>query len=307
MVARREAAVAQIGAAQRALAKGEARSTTLEREALARWLAGDLPGLIHFMAQCGFRKAEVALASGDEFGPMHLSMANVVWRIAAASPDGPDGKHTFIACPTKEQLALLAEGDYAAVRPPPSKVDQLGLHWAADPIYLPYHATATINAARALAELEAMRGVAPEARRSSPLFTDGSGKPFTHGSLDALLHGLLLLCGMSDEEAQKYSWHSFRSFLACSLLAAGKDAATIQCLLRWKTAEALALYARINLGAYGGGGTSSTRCAPTSRGYARHGRTASPYTTLTRASLPPTPRGVRAARRCRSRAHKPRR
>ena len=213
-----------------------------------------LAGLIHFMAQCGFRKAEVALAPGDEFGPMHLSMANVVWRIAAASPDGPDGKHTFIVCPTKEQLALLAEGDYAAVRPPPSKADQLGLHWAADPIYLPYHATAAINAARALAELEVMRGVASEARRSSPLFTDGSGKPFTHGSLDALLQGLLMLCGMSAEEARRYSWHSFRSFLACSLLAAGKDAATIQCLLRWKTAEALALYARINLGAYGVGG-----------------------------------------------------
>ena len=43
VVARREAAVAQIGAAQRALAKGEARSTALEREAMARWLAGDLP------------------------------------------------------------------------------------------------------------------------------------------------------------------------------------------------------------------------------------------------------------------------
>ena len=211
-----------------------------------------LAGLIHFMAQCGFRKAEVALAPGDEFGPMHLSMANVVWRIAAASPDGPDGKHTFIVCPTKEQLALLAEGDYAAVRPPPSKADQLGLHWAADPIYLPYHATAAINAARALAELEVMRGVASEARRSSPLFTDGSGKPFTHGSLDALLQGLLMLCGMSAEEARRYSWHSFRSFLACALLAAGKDAATIQCLLRWKTAEALSLYARINPGAYGG-------------------------------------------------------
>ena len=36
VVARREAAVAQIGAAQRALAKGEARSTALEREAMAR-------------------------------------------------------------------------------------------------------------------------------------------------------------------------------------------------------------------------------------------------------------------------------
>ena len=38
VIARREAAVAQIGAAQRALAKGEGRSTALEREALARWL-----------------------------------------------------------------------------------------------------------------------------------------------------------------------------------------------------------------------------------------------------------------------------
>ena len=210
-----------------------------------------LATLIHFMAQCGFRKAEVALAAGDEFGLMHLSLASVVWRIAAASPDGPDGKHTFIACPTPEQFALLAPGDYAAVRPPPSKADQLGIHWAADPIYLPYDAHEPINAARELAALEQLRGVAADARRHSPLFTDGTGKAFTHGALDALLHGLLRLW-MSAEEAARYSWHSFRSFLACALLAAGKDAATIQCLLRWKTAEALSLYARINPSTYGG-------------------------------------------------------
>ena len=210
-----------------------------------------LATLIHFMAQCGFRKAEVALAAGDEVGLMHLWLASVVWRIAAASPDGPDGKHTFVACPTPEQFALLAPGDYAAVRPPPSKADQLGIHWAADPIYLPYDAHEPINAARELAALEQLRGVAADARRHSPLFTDGTGKAFSHGALDALLHGLLRLW-MSAEEAARYSWHSFRSFLACALLAAGKDAATIQCLLRWKTAEALSLYARINPGTYGG-------------------------------------------------------
>ena len=47
-----------------------------------------------------------------------------------------------------------------------------------------------------------------------------------------------------------YSWHSFRVYLACALLACKACPATIQALLRWRSAEALAIYARIDVKDY---------------------------------------------------------
>ena len=40
--------------------------------------------------------------------------------------------------------------------------------------------------------------------------------------------------------------HSWRVYLACALLAAGASAGTIQGMLRWRSDEALKIYARIN-------------------------------------------------------------
>ena len=40
--------------------------------------------------------------------------------------------------------------------------------------------------------------------------------------------------------------HSFRIYLACALLEAGASSGTIQCMLRWRSDDALRIYARIN-------------------------------------------------------------
>ena len=40
--------------------------------------------------------------------------------------------------------------------------------------------------------------------------------------------------------------HSFRIYLACALLEAGASNGTIQSMLRWRSDEALKIYARIN-------------------------------------------------------------
>ena len=48
----------------------------------------------------------------------------------------------------------------------------------------------------------------------------------------------------------KYSMHSWRAYLACALLDAGASNATIQALLRWKSDEALKIYARMNKHTY---------------------------------------------------------
>ena len=48
------------------------------------------------------------------------------------------------------------------------------------------------------------------------------------------------------ERAKVVSMHSWRIHLACALLAAGASTATIQCMLRWRSEDALRIYARIN-------------------------------------------------------------
>ena len=65
--------------------------------------------LFHVLSQTGFRKAEVALGD-EEWGNMHISFANLTWRIGGA--DTPN--------PTAAQLFNLKKGDFAIIRPPPS-------------------------------------------------------------------------------------------------------------------------------------------------------------------------------------------
>ena len=107
--------------------------------------------------------------------------------------------------------------------------------------------------------LELRRQVPAARRRHTPLFCDGRGLPFHHGPLDAILHGLLLAIGLAAEEAYKYSWHSFRVYLATALLAIGTDIPKIQALLRWKTAEACHIYARMKTKEYTGLLSSAVR------------------------------------------------
>ena len=47
-------------------------------------------------------------------------------------------------------------------------------------------------------------------------------------------------------EAAAYSLHSFRVYLASALYAAGCPNDRIQAILRWKSEEALLIYARLN-------------------------------------------------------------
>ena len=166
-----------------------------------------------------------------------------------------------MACPSRSDdigttgTSLTTE---AILRPPPSKADSLGIFWGNDPVYLPWEATEPICAARWLALLERRRRIPPERRRAVPLLCDGQGLPFRHGPLDAVLRAMLLAVGVPYSEASKYSWHSFRVYLATALLAR-KDASgrstpieTIQCMLRWKTADALKIYARMDAAEYAG-------------------------------------------------------
>ena len=191
--------------------------------------------LVATMAQTGFRKADVSLDLKARFGLDSLTAANLVWSIAGV----------LYQALTIAQLLSLKVGDYAMLRAPPSKADQFGLHWGACTIYLAYHPTEPINAARELAKYELARALPARARRHSPLFVNFEGGPWRHHQLDALFHDVMQI-QMSKEDVKKYSMHSFRVYLACALKAAGASNAIMQALLRWRSSSAMKIYARLN-------------------------------------------------------------
>ena len=63
---------------------------------------------------------------------------------------------------------------------------------------------------------------------------------------------MLIATGVSSEDCFKYSWHSFRVYLATALLAIDTPIPEIQALLRWKTPEACHIYARMSVAKYTG-------------------------------------------------------
>ena len=81
----------------------------------------------------------------------------------------------------------------------------------------------------------------------TPLFGPKSGAEWHHSALDnAFVFLLVVVCKLSPEDAKKYSMHSFRIYLASALYAAGCPNDRIQAILRWKSVEALLIYARLN-------------------------------------------------------------
>jgi hypothetical protein len=191
-----------------------------------------LVALIALMAQSGFRKAEVTARGA--FTKKNMSRASLYWII--------DG--VVVRSPTESQLRNLRPGDYAAITPPPAKADQFGAVYGGLPVYLPFsHATA-LCAARELQQLELSWPVSGPERRATPLFAGDDSKAFTASTLDTVLRNMLCTM-MTTKEAHAFSWHSFRIFLACSLLSAGASGSQIQALCRWQSDRSLRVYARL--------------------------------------------------------------
>jgi hypothetical protein len=195
---------------------------------------------IALLAQAGFRGSEVALSGTAEFTLRSISRASVVWRIGGV--DTVD--------PTEEQLRGLKVGDYAMIVPPPSKCDKFGIAWGNDPIYLAWHPTRRICAARDLQLLELGAPVHGGERRSTPLFTSDDGAMLKRPWLAATVKASLQHLGVESERLATLTLHSFRRYLACALRARNATDSQIMAALRWRSAKSLAAYAALNAGAY---------------------------------------------------------
>lgn len=198
---------------------------------------------ISTLAETGMRKADVSKATATTpFKRGRLTLASVRWQIG--------GMRT--AAPTREQLDALGGDDedgcwlvYGAM-----KNDAYGEHFGAKPAWLPFRAGAKRNACRSIAALEARAaraGITAASRAATPLFGPAAGTEWHHAQLEAVFDFLLEHgCKLGKLERAAYSLHSFRIFLACALYAAGCPNDKICAILRWRSEDALLIYARMN-------------------------------------------------------------
>jgi hypothetical protein len=139
---------------------------------------------------------------------------------------------------------VISPSDYLSLRPTISKADQRGETWVPFPIYLHYRKLAAINAARAVLKLEVDHGVALNKRTTTPLFRDNAGLPLTINDFRTAFTWLIKAV-LPATEWNKYSFHSFRIWLATALADCGAESLLIQFLVRWQTEESLRTYCRM--------------------------------------------------------------
>ena len=191
-------------------------------------------------SEAGFRKDELVHPNPDDTKPLsdrHQLRSNVSWRIAGVIHSDPDA--ALLA-------SMLPGRDGAVVIPTASKSDPFGLHFSPHPIHLQFNPSDVGNAASHLRRIELDFPCRGPARRTKPLFfSDESFSPLRASSIDTHLSHFLQL-HLTPAEAACRSFHSFRIGFACSLLAAGCPYPMIQALCRWRSAESVAIYARLN-------------------------------------------------------------
>ena len=78
-------------------------------------------------------------------------------------------------------------------------------------------------------------------RAATPLFTDTNGGRLKRPFLETVLKSWLRLTGV---DPVTHPWHSWRSYLASALKAAGADNSTIKAMVRWVSDKSLKIYAR---------------------------------------------------------------
>ena len=86
-------------------------------------------------------------------------------------------------------------------------------------------------------------------RRHTPLFCSEkrADSPIKARELRVMLEEVKTrVLGLTVEESSVCSWHSFRMYLACALMACKHSGSTIKALLRWQSDESLRTHARLN-------------------------------------------------------------
>jgi hypothetical protein len=135
-----------------------------------------------------------------------------------------------------------------------SKCDQLNIEWGARDMWFRYDSSNPINFAWRWQQWEQAHPCPQNLRHEWPAFSpSGDATPFTGTKAEACLRVIMPMC-MPATAAEQRSWHSARITLATRLYARrGKRGGiprddiegVTQSLVRWKTVEAMRIYARM--------------------------------------------------------------
>ena len=193
-------------------------------------------------AQAGFRKDEVsAKTKKGGFTKTQFARSMLCFCIYGE----------YFADPTPEQLRSMIGSTSCSVllTPHPSKADQTGEFWCDRPIYFPIRPSDPVCAAVEFINLELLDPCRGEDRISRPLFMNDKGEPFTGQQVDAGLRDMLKL-NCPEVQHKKFSFHSYRIWLACALDNVNCPPSKIKRILRWISDESLSTYCRENAEMY---------------------------------------------------------
>jgi hypothetical protein len=162
---------------------------------------------------------------------------------ACVSISKSDGRK--VGQPSAADWRAMHPGDCILLAPCTSKSDQFGEEHCPFPSILPYDGLGT-DAAAGIRDIEMEQPCAPDARRTTPLFCDASGVPYSYAMLHNDLRALLTAL-YGKKYASAFSWHSIRIGLACALCAADAPDAVIQLICRWASPDSLKVYRQMGI------------------------------------------------------------
>ena len=195
--------------------------------------------LICYCLSTGTRKDEWAESSD---GDSYVRRGNFAW----VDDNGADPPST------PDVIASRRNGHLLRGRSAPSKCDRLNVEWGAQNQWFRYDDSNPLNFAWRWSQWEHKYPCPPHERARWPAFSPwGDSRPFRARQADAWLR-VLLIQVLGEAAAAVLSWHAFRVTIAMALLASRNHSimrdeveGVIQTLVRWKTVEALRIYARM--------------------------------------------------------------
>ena len=161
---------------------------------------------------------------------------------------------------TAEEIAAgIADGRYLQGEGGPSKCDRSFMYWGNTKQYFRVDSKNPLNFASAWLRYEAAYPCPQEQRvRWAAFSPDAGAEPYTPSTADAR-HNELWVAVVGTEPAKVITLHCWRVTLACALLALEVGDGTIQTMLRWKTPEAMRIYAHMRPSQYASNVEAATR------------------------------------------------
>ena len=147
---------------------------------------------------------------------------------------------------TDANLRNVRDGTLLRGRTVPSKCDRSGDEWCDRDMWFRVRRSDPLNFAAAYIQWEIDYPCPPEQRGSWAAFSpDGGRRPFAASTLQSKFMEALKVA-IGPEEAARRSYHALRVTAATALNTRKRPDGAIQCVLRWKTLDAMRLYAKMN-------------------------------------------------------------